>query len=93
MPSTSPASQSPSAGPGPARLEWSATITPRIRGASLGAYGDEGLGASGSPIPPGPVGGVALIFHSWWLWWTCVAVVVLSIPAGKWIRIMDDTVS
>lgn len=39
------------------------------------------------------IGGVAIITHLWWLFWSCVAVVVLAIPAGKMIRIMDDTVS
>ncbi|MBO0775193.1 MAG: hypothetical protein J2P34_02670 [Actinobacteria bacterium] len=37
-------------------------------------------------------GGAALILHLWWLFWVCVGVVVLSVPAGKAIRIMDDTV-
>ncbi len=37
-------------------------------------------------------GGAALILHLWWLFWVCVGVTVLSIPAGKVIRIMDDTV-
>ena len=37
-------------------------------------------------------GGGALILHLWWLFWVCAGVVVLSIPAGKAIRIMDDTV-
>jgi len=37
-------------------------------------------------------GGGALILHLWWLFWVCVGVAVLSIPAGKAIRIMDDTV-
>jgi hypothetical protein len=39
------------------------------------------------------VGGSAIITHLWWLFWTCVAVVVLAIPTGKMIRVMDDTVS
>jgi len=38
-------------------------------------------------------GGVAIITHLWWLFWACVAVVVLAIPVGKMIGIMDDTVS
>ena len=37
-------------------------------------------------------GGAALILHLWWLFWVCVGVVVLSVPAGKAIGIMDDTV-
>jgi hypothetical protein len=39
------------------------------------------------------IGGVAIITHLWWLFWACVAVIVLAIPSGKMIRIMDDTVS
>ena len=30
--------------------------------------------------------------HAWGLLWVCVAIVVLAIPAGKMIGIMDDTV-
>lgn len=37
-------------------------------------------------------GGLALVLHLWVVFWACVAVVVLSIPAGMAIRIMDDTV-
>lgn len=37
-------------------------------------------------------GGAAIVFHLWWLFWACVAIVVLSIPVGKLIGIMDDTV-
>jgi hypothetical protein len=36
-------------------------------------------------------GGIAMITHAWWLFWTCVAVVLLSVPAGRAVRIMDDT--
>jgi hypothetical protein len=35
--------------------------------------------------------GVALIIHVWPLFWACVAVAGASIPAGKIIGIMDDT--
>jgi hypothetical protein len=38
------------------------------------------------------VGGVAVIEQLWWLFWLCTAIVVLSVPAGKIIGIMDDTV-
>lgn len=38
------------------------------------------------------VGGIALILHAWVLLWICVAVVVLMIPAGIAVRIMEDTV-
>jgi hypothetical protein len=38
-------------------------------------------------------GGVAIIEHLWWLFWLCAGVVVLSVPAGKIIGIMDDTVT
>lgn len=38
------------------------------------------------------VGGAAIVAHLWWLFWACVGVVVLSVPVGKLIGIMDDTV-
>ena len=38
-------------------------------------------------------GGAAIITHVWWLLWTGIAVVVLAVPAGKAIGIMDDTVA
>jgi hypothetical protein len=38
-------------------------------------------------------GGMAIITHLWWLLWTCIAIVVLAVPAGKMIGIMDDTVA
>lgn len=37
-------------------------------------------------------GGISIITHTWWLLWTCIAIVVLAIPVGKMIGIMDDTV-
>lgn len=37
--------------------------------------------------------GAALIAHLWPLFWACVAVAGLSIPAGKIIGIMDDTMT
>lgn len=37
--------------------------------------------------------GLALILHVWPLFWACVAVVGASIPAGKIIGIMDDTMT
>ena len=38
-------------------------------------------------------GGAAIITHIWWLLWACTATVMLAIPAGKVIGIMDDTVA
>jgi len=38
-------------------------------------------------------GGAAIITHLWWLLWACIAVVVLAVPAGKLIGIMNDTVA
>jgi hypothetical protein len=38
-------------------------------------------------------GGVALIIQLWPLFFVCVGIVGLSVPAGKLIGIMDDTVS
>lgn len=38
-------------------------------------------------------GGVAIMTHAWWLFWACTGIVVLAIPAGKAIGIMDDTVA
>lgn len=37
-------------------------------------------------------GGISIITHTWWLLWACIAIVVLAIPVGKMIGIMDDTV-
>lgn len=37
-------------------------------------------------------GGFAVVFHLWLLFWVCLAVVVLAIPAGKVVGIMGDTV-
>lgn len=37
-------------------------------------------------------GGVAVVAHLWPLFWACAGVVVLAVPAGKIIGIMDDTV-
>jgi hypothetical protein len=39
------------------------------------------------------VGGVAVIDQLWVLFWVCAGVVALSVPAGKVIKIMDDTVT
>ena len=38
-------------------------------------------------------GGIAIISHAWWLLWTCAGLLVLALPAGKMIGIMDNTVS
>ena len=37
-------------------------------------------------------GGVALGIHQWWLFWTCAGVVLLALPVGRMIGIMNDTV-
>ena len=37
-------------------------------------------------------GGISIITHAWVLLWACIAIVVLGIPAGKMIGIMEDTV-
>jgi hypothetical protein len=37
-------------------------------------------------------GGAAVVWHLWVLFWVCAGVVVLAIPVGKMIGIMDDTV-
>ena len=37
-------------------------------------------------------GGLAIVNHLWWLFWVCLGVTVLSVPAGKVIGIMNDTV-
>jgi hypothetical protein len=37
-------------------------------------------------------GGVAVIAHLWVLFWVCAGIVVLSVPAGEVIGIMNDTV-
>lgn len=36
------------------------------------------------------VGGLSMITHTWW---TCAGIVVLSVPAGKAVGIMNDTIS
>jgi len=38
------------------------------------------------------VGGAALTMHLWLVFWICVGVVVLSVPAGMAVGIMNDTV-
>jgi hypothetical protein len=38
-------------------------------------------------------GGAAVIEHLWVLFWVCAGVVVLAVPVGKMIGIMDDTVA
>lgn len=38
------------------------------------------------------IGGLAVIGHWWVVMWVCAGVVVLSVPAGKVIGIMEDTV-
>jgi hypothetical protein len=37
-------------------------------------------------------GGISIITHVWVLLWACIAIVVLAMPAGKMIGIMEDTV-
>lgn len=37
-------------------------------------------------------GAFAVTTHTWWLFWVCLGVTVLSVPVGKFVRIMDDTV-
>jgi hypothetical protein len=37
-------------------------------------------------------GGLAIVNHLWWLFWVCLGVTVLSVPAGKVVGIMNDTV-
>jgi hypothetical protein len=38
-------------------------------------------------------GGVAVIGHLWLLFWVSAGLVLLSVPVGKLIGIMDDTVA
>ncbi len=37
-------------------------------------------------------GGLAIVDHLWWLFWVCLGTTVVSVPAGKVIGIMSDTV-
>jgi hypothetical protein len=37
-------------------------------------------------------GGFAVVFHLWVLFWVCLGIVLLSVPAGKVVGIMADTV-
>lgn len=45
------------------------------------------------PIAALYVGGVAVIGHRWVLFWVCAGVVVLSIPAGRIVAIVGETVA
>jgi hypothetical protein len=36
------------------------------------------------------LGGVALIIHTWWLFWVSVAIFVIGVIAGRAIHIMDE---
>jgi hypothetical protein len=47
---------------------------------------------TGTVIAAFIAGGAALIVHLWWLLFLCLGVVVISVPVGKAIHIMDDTV-
>ena len=38
-------------------------------------------------------GGAGIITHIWWLLWACIATVILAVPAGKVIGILDDSVA
>jgi hypothetical protein len=38
-------------------------------------------------------GGFAIVFRLWPLFWVCVGIFVLSVPAGKVLGIMDDTMT
>lgn len=38
-------------------------------------------------------GGLAMITHAWPVFWVCLGVVVLAVPAGGLIGIMNDTVA
>ena len=37
-------------------------------------------------------GGFAIVFGLWWLFWGCLGVALLAVPAGKVIDIMGDAV-
>ena len=37
-------------------------------------------------------GGLAIVHHLWLLFWVCLGITVLSVPAGKVVGIMNDTV-
>jgi hypothetical protein len=37
-------------------------------------------------------GSFALVFDLWWLFWVSAGVVLLSVPAGKAVGIMSDTI-
>jgi hypothetical protein len=37
-------------------------------------------------------GAFGLVYKAWPLFWVCLGIVVLSVPAGKLIGIMEDTV-
>jgi hypothetical protein len=37
-------------------------------------------------------GGFAIVYGLWWLFWACLGVALLAVPAGKIIDIMGDAV-
>jgi hypothetical protein len=37
-------------------------------------------------------GGFAIVFHNWLLFWVCLGITLLAVPAGKVVGIMGDTV-
>ena len=38
-------------------------------------------------------GGFAVVYAAWVVFWVCLAIVLLSVPAGKVVGIMGDTVT
>lgn len=38
-------------------------------------------------------GGMAIILHGWIVVWVCAAIILVSIPVGRAIGIMDDTIA
>lgn len=38
------------------------------------------------------VGGIAVVGRWWVVFWVCAGIVVLAVPFGKAIRVMDDTI-
>jgi hypothetical protein len=92
-----PADQRPSTGRG--TVTDGAAHQPFDHPASRPSIGGHPNGKRSSWVLAGLVvaaflaGGTALILHLWWLFWMCVGIVGLSVPAGRLIRVMDDTVA
>lgn len=78
----------------PVRADWPADPIPHTHVPSSNPHGKPSSWVLvGVVLGAFVAGGAAIITHTWWLLWACVGVIVLAIPVGKAIGIMDDTVA